>query len=237
ALEAFQRSLGHREDPDLSTLQLKGATPSAGQSLFNNEGRCSACHFNAGAGTPPGVQINGVPITDPVNLNKDTGVENIPDGPTDQTGAPIPGVGGFGARPDGNWGPPQAGLCPEGGCGNGTFNIQTLVEAAGTPPFFHNNAVNTIEDAVNFYTTAAFRNSPEGGIGPGGINLSPDQVLDIAAFLRVLNTLENIRSGGDLDKRAKTGSLPQGRELIRLAISEMKNALEVLNDRDLHPEA
>jgi hypothetical protein len=62
-------------------------------------------------------------------------------------------------------------------------------------------------------------------------------VTDIAAFLRVLNTLENLRSAGDLDKRAKNASLQQGRELIRLAISELNDALEVLHDRNLHPEA
>ncbi|MBO0798255.1 MAG: hypothetical protein J2P31_05485 [Blastocatellia bacterium] len=241
ALEAFQKSLGRREDPDLTTLQLKGAMPSAGQSLFNNEGRCSACHFNAGAGNPP-IQIqagDSPPQSFPAgifNFNKNTGVENIPDRPTDQNGMPIPRDGGSGDRPDGNCGPPQTGLCPDGGCGNGTFNIQVLVEAADTPPFFHNNAVNTIEDAVNFYTTDAFRNSPEGTAVGGGINLSPDQVQEIAAFLRVLNTLENIRSAGDLEKRAKTPSLAQARELIKLAISEMNDALEVLCDRGLHPE-
>ncbi|MBO0799561.1 MAG: hypothetical protein J2P31_12135, partial [Blastocatellia bacterium] len=142
ALEAFQKSLGRREDPDLSTLQLKGAMPSAGQILFNNnEGKCSACHFNAGAGNPP-LQIGGdPPVSIPpgtVNLNKNTGIENIPDRPTDQYGTPIPRDGGSGDRPDGNCGPPQTGLCPDGGCGNGTFNIQVLVEAADTPPFFHN---------------------------------------------------------------------------------------------------
>ena len=32
----------------------------------------------------------------------------------------------------------------------------SLVEAADTPPFFHNNSAETIEDAVEFYTTDIF---------------------------------------------------------------------------------
>jgi cytochrome c peroxidase len=202
ALEAFQKSLGRREDPNLRTLQLKGAMPSAGQILFSTVGRCEGCHSNAGAGNPPlGIQIGPdsppIPIPPGLNFNKNTGVENIPDRPTDQNGTPIPRDGGFGERPDGACGLPQTGLCPDGGCGNGKFNSQVLVEAADTGPFFHNNAVNTIEDAVAFYTTAAFGNSPDGI--PGPVNLSTEQVLEVAAFLRVLNTLENIRSAGDLE--------------------------------------
>jgi hypothetical protein len=232
ALEAFQRSLGRREDPDLRTLQLKGDSPSRGQGLFNDPavGKCAGCHLNAGASFPP---IPGV------NANFNTGVENIPNRPTDESGAPIPRDGGFGERPDGACGPPppQPGPCPTNGCGNGTFNVQVLVEAADTGPFFHNNAVNTIEDAVAFYTSAAFNTSPAAAGAIGAINLSSAQVIDIAAFLRVLNTLENIRSAGDLDKRAKTANLTQGRELIRLAISELNDALGVLAGGNLHPNA
>jgi hypothetical protein len=169
------------------------------------------------------------------NQNLNTGVENIPNRPTDENGTPIPRDGGFGDRPDGTCGPRQPGPCPPNGCGNGTFNSQVVVEAADTGPFFHNNAVETIEDAVAFYTSEAFNTSP--ARGPVPINLSPTDVTDIAAFLRVLNTLENIRSAGDLEKRAKTASRLQGRELIRLAISELTDALKVLHGGDLHPEA
>jgi cytochrome c peroxidase len=238
ALEAFQRSLGRREDPDLTTLQLKGSSPSRGQGLFNSPvsgGKCARCHQNAGASTAIFTPEKGIFIA---NNNFDIGVENIPSRPTDENGVPIPRDGGFGARPDGACGPPQPGPCPTNGCGNGTFNTQVVVEAADTGPFFHNNAINTIEDAVAFYTSPAFNTSPaaaNGEIGP--INLSPTEVTDIAAFLRVLNTLENIRSAGDLDKRAKNANLPQGRELIRLAISELTDALKVLHGGKLHPEA
>ncbi len=54
-------------------------------------------------------------------------------------------------------------LPPDDGFGNpgdGTFNTVSLVEAADTPPFFHNNSAATLEDAVGFYTTDIFGNSP-----------------------------------------------------------------------------
>src|SRR5262249_45426795 len=140
ALEAFQKSLGRREDPDLNILQLKGSSPSRGQGLFNDPiagGKCAGCHLNAGAGFLAGPDIVQ-------NTNQDTGVENIPDRPTDENGTPIPRDGGFGARSDFTCGGEQPGPCPTNECGNGTFNTQVVVEAADTGPFFHNNAVNTI---------------------------------------------------------------------------------------------
>jgi hypothetical protein len=111
-----------------------------------------------------------------------------------------------------------------------------LVEAADTGPFFHNNAVDTIEAAVDFYNSTAFQTSPSGP-AVNGIRLEATQVFAVAAFLRVLNTLENIRSAGDIEKRAKLGTLAQGRELIRLSIAELTDALQVLSAANLHPVA
>jgi hypothetical protein len=67
--------------------------------------------------------------------------------------------------------------------------------------------------------------------------MSAEQITAIGAFLRVLNTLENIRSAGELEKRAKLVNPHQGKELIRLALSELKDALEVLGGGNLHSEA
>lgn len=81
--------------------------------------------------------------------------------------------------------------------GNGEFNTPSLVEAADTGPFFHNNAVETMEGAVAFYNGAAFNDSPAGQLliaaTGSGIQLDATQVVEVAAFLRVINTLENIR--------------------------------------------
>jgi cytochrome c peroxidase len=61
----------------------------------------------------------------------------------------------------------------------------SLVEAADTAPFFHNNSVDTIEGAVGFYNTDAFNNSPSGQFLSGGagrgIALDPTQVKAVSA--------------------------------------------------------
>ena len=180
ALEAFQLSLGRQQDLELP-LPLKGVVASRGQEIFldNTLGKCNACHFNAGA--------NGNPVIfGPTagNLNFNTGVENLPDQPADLANQPNPPDDGFGVP------------------GNGEFNTPTLVEAADTGPFFHNNSVETIEGAVDFYNGDAFNNSPAGqlliGATGSGINLDATQVVAVAAFLRVINALENIRMATDL---------------------------------------
>src|SRR4030095_1590840 len=84
--------------------------------------------------------------------------------------------------------PPDDGL---GTPGDSTFNTPSLVEAAETGPFFHNNSIETIEGAVAFYNGPAFNNSSSGQRNP--IKLDGTQIVAIAAFLRVINTLENIR--------------------------------------------
>jgi hypothetical protein len=231
-LVAFQKSTGRKLDPDLSILQLKGAVPRRGQEIFNNPGsvlgqpnegagKCFFCHLNAGASDFffPGQ-----------NANFNTNVEQLPDQPADliQPPQPNPPDGGFGT------GTPPPGVF---GIGNGSFNTPVLVEAADTGPFFHNNAVETIEGAVDFYNSEAFNQPPGFGAAIGGIRLEATQVVAVAAFLRVLNAAENIRSTGDISKRAKLANITQGRELLRLAISEANDGLEVLNGGGLHGDA
>ena len=76
------------------------------------------------------------------------------------------------------------------------------------------------------------------GIGSGGIRLDGSQVTAIAAFLRVLNSLENIRSTQSLADRAKLAtSSSQARELLQLSLSEIEDAIDVLKCASLHPEA
>jgi hypothetical protein len=231
-LVAFQKSTGRKIDPDLSVLQLKGAIPKRGQAIFLNggsvvgqsdegAGKCFFCHLNAGASDFffPGK-----------NANFNTNVEQLPDQPADliQPPQPNPPDGGFGQ------GTPPPGVF---GIGNGSFNTPVLVESADTGPFFHNNAIETIEGAVDFYNSEAFNNPPGFGALIGNIRLEATQVVAVAAFLRVLNTAENIRSAGDISKRAKLANLTEGKELIRLAISETNDGIEVLVGGGLHGEA
>lgn len=242
-LEAFQKSVGRRVDLNLSTLQLKSAVAERGRRIFQNggealetllgiprdpdpgvaAGKCFACHANAGGGDTVEQVILGLsgPLT---NANFDTGVENLPSHPADLEGQPRPRDAGFGQAPN-----------PLGGFGNGTFNTPVLVEAADTPPFFHNNAVNTIEGAVAFYNGAAFNDTPIAGL-VGGIALDATEVEAVAAFLRIINVMENLRSSIDLGNRAKVAtSHHQAQELIHLSLAELEDAHEVLDGGNLHP--
>lgn len=222
ALEAFQLSLGRQEEITLP-LPLKGIVALRGQELFidRTQGKCNACHFNAGANGDPG-------IFGPTagNLNFNTGVEDLPDQPADLTGELVP--------PDDGLGTP----------GSGEFNTPTLVEAADTGPFFHNNSVETIEGAVAFYNGDAFNNSPAGALLIGatgsGINLDATQVVAVAAFLRVINSLENIREGLSLLDSAYPEyriSSERRTNLIRRAGFEIDDARQVLTGAGLHPHA
>ncbi|MGH8660924.1 MAG: hypothetical protein ACREUB_04080 [Burkholderiales bacterium] len=222
ALEAFMLSLGRQQDLVLP-LPLKGPVAKRGQAIFldNQLGKCNLCHANAGATANFGGGNIG-------NANFNTGVENLPDQPADLTGERNPPDDGFG-RP-----------------GDGTFNTPPLVEAADTGPFFHNNAIETIEGAVTFYNGDAFNKSPSGlalaktdprGVG---IRLDATQVVAVAAFLRVLNALENIRQSIELlESSAALGfaSRKEARELLERAASETQDSIKVLDGAGLHPGA
>ena len=88
--------------------------------------------------------------------------------------------------------------------GNQKFNVVSLVEAADTGPFFHNNSAATIEGTVHFYTTTDF--DPE----PFKLEEAP-QVIQLAAFLRALNALENIRSSNELGRKRRANFSRRGR--------------------------
>ena len=222
ALEAFQLALGRQEDLDLP-LELKGSVPRRGQDIFldNTLGKCNICHRNAGANATVGGQDGG-------NANFNTGIEDLIDQPIDQIGERVPPDDGFGVP------------------GDGTFNTPPLVEAADTGPFFHNNAIETVEGSVAFYNSDAFNKSPSGqflaSIDPNGvgIDLEATQVVAVAAFLRVINALENIRASvelieGGLGKRfALFGDFD---EQLRIAAFEIEDASMVLSGAGLHPEA
>jgi hypothetical protein len=126
-------------------------------------------------------------------------------------------------------------LPPDDGFGrgaeaDGTFNTVSLVEAADTPPFFHNNSADTIEDAVEFYTTPIFGNSPAGRINnvPTPFNLTPLQVDQVGAFLRAINARFNLLNSNVLSVEAAGLDIPRGRDRIREVIAESEDAIEVL---------
>ena len=220
ALEAFQLSLGRQRELELP-LPLKGTVAKRGQELFLDPavGKCNICHRNAGANATFG----GVSLG---NANFNTGVEDLPDQPARLTTQLVPSDDGFGNP------------------GDGTFNIPSLVEAADSGPFFHNNTVATLEAAVGFYDGDAFNESPAGkalaaATDGKGIEIDGTQVQAIASFLRVINALDNIRSALDSFERARAPGLSTAECEAALArgIADTGDAIRVLGEAHLHPEA
>jgi hypothetical protein len=220
ALEAFQLTLGRQQELALP-LALEDPVAARGQAVFLDDtlGKCNICHGNAGANAVLGGQSAG-------NANFDTGVENLPDTPADLLGEKVPPDDGFGIP------------------GDGTFNTPSLVEAADSPPFFHNNAVETIEGAVAFYNGTAFNDSPSGrflaSVDPNGIGIRLDatQVEAVAAFLRVINALDNLRIAASfLEDSIPARPSERAKRLLAHAAAESRDAAHVLAERGLHPDA
>jgi hypothetical protein len=219
-------------DPDLGTLMLQSQDAQTGKNIFVNgtgnmaaPGKCSACHRNAGALNTPNGQ----------DRNFNTGVENFPK-PTPMAG--IPRDGGFGTASVNPAGCPDA-PSPNCGFGNGSFNTPPLVESADTGPFFHNNIIDNIEDAVDFFNGPEF-NTPATIMFGANIQLDPPQVLQVATFLRVINALENIRSAIQFDNSAMGASnFGRAKKSLRVALADLEDAIQVLDEAegDLHPDA
>lgn len=245
ALEAFQRSTGRQvgEELNIASMQLLNNDVIIGRNIFQNQtigvagaGKCTLCHANAGANVAGGT-----------NNNFNTGVEQFLINHPDGTGLPRPPDGGFGTNPQGTF----TSVVPnaDGSFGNKTFNTPPVVEAADSAPFFHNNITSitfgtgtlpdTIEGAVEFYTRSEFTNSPSGQ-AIGAIVLNATQIAQVGKFLRVINALDNERNARTLATRAR-GLLTQSpvddaavNRLLTVAIADIEDAIEVLEDVQLH---
>ena len=222
ALAAYQLSLGRQAELMLP-LALKSKPAAKGQAIFNDSarGKCFICHFNGGANGDPGIFGENAG-----NLNFNTGVENFP--------GRLPNLPGELMPPDDGLGTP----------GDGTFNTPSLIEAADTGPFFHNNSVDTLEAAVAFYNSDAFNNSSAGqsikAETGNGINLDATQVAEVAGFLRVLNALENIRQSIQLLEDILVNNYQTAKErkdLLGRAMAETRDGTLVLKNGGLHPDA
>jgi cytochrome c peroxidase len=263
ALEIFQLSLGRQQEVKLAELAFRDPIVAKGRELFerlDTEGgsrpaaKCALCHSQAGANIDPtffsdllGAAVSG-------NANFGTGVNDLAALPADlldREGNPRdggfarvphdgsvcePARGGFGGvTPEGGILPP--GLCEE------DFNTPPLVEAADTGPFFHNNAVDTLEAAVGFYNDRAFNESAGGQIlasldsGGIGIQLDSSEVSAVASLLRTLNALENIRVARSEAIAAGQRSQRGARALLARALAEERDAREVLMAGLLSPAA
>lgn len=244
AMEAFLFSIGRQEELDLQAgsereLILRDAGAEAGKILFRDgipEGNrtCDLCHSNAGA--------NVIAESNNGNRNFDTGVEaflrNRMDDPEFTViGEPRPIDGGFGTTPQGTFEAliPQEGFENEN-FGNGQFNSTSLVEAADTPPFFHNNVAATLEDSILFYNTPEFL-AADGT----SIPFTPEQTTQVANFLRVINAIDNIEHSvlrlSDRYLQALSVTPTPNDVLKRISeimIADANDAIEVLEQGNVH---
>jgi hypothetical protein len=173
-INQFMRRTGRSNELALGSVMMFDKGAETGRTLFLGVG-CNACHGNAGA------NAGGA------NFNFNTGVESS----RNPALAMFPHDGGFGTTP----------ANPDGSFGDGTFNVPPLIEAADTGPFFHTatsivgspghdtDTATVIEQAIAFYTTPAFHNSPSGKLFP--INLKADEIDDVGRFLRGVNAAFN----------------------------------------------
>ncbi|MDF9393609.1 MULTISPECIES: hypothetical protein [Methylococcus] len=242
ALEAYMLSLGRSKDIDLAKLSFNSPLVQQGKLLFdvkenpvrNGEvilgetANCNGCHQNAGANSS----------TTHANPTRDTGVENMRDPPAFLLDPGLAVDGGFGKNERVSCGFSQDRPC----YGNGRFNTPPLIEAADTAPYFHNNSVNTLEEAIASYNGDAFNQSPGAKTSSGKdrrVKLESSQVTAIALFLRTLNALENIRSSNSLSRKSMGLRGKNARETLKLAMADTEDAIEVLQGGTLlpYPEA
>jgi len=181
---------------------------------------CNGCHTHAGARSS----------TTFANPTRNTGVENFKINPARLVKADMAYDGGFGQA---------AGLCGPGPnyqpCyGDSRFNTAPLIEAADTAPYFHNNSVSTLEEAIAAYNSDAFNNSPGAFTSKAHdrrVKLDATQITAVASFLRAVNALENIRQSNRLDNQARQVTTNStARELAKLAIEENQDAIQVLRE-------
>jgi cytochrome c peroxidase len=219
ALEAFQLSLGRQREINLATMNFADPDVQTGKDLFDGVGinrGCSFCHSNAGANDADGF-----------NRNFATNAANLTNMEARRSHPRMSGDGGFGQEPE--FKVPGIAATFHG---NGSMNTPSLIEAADTGPFFHNNSAKTIEDAVRFYTTRTFSSD-------NPFQLSGAQVGQLAAFLRTLNALENVRNVDLLAQDAQRQQQGRAQPTIDVVIADTEDAIEVLTGGrlDLHPEA
>jgi hypothetical protein len=217
---AFTRTIGRTNELTLTSVSLTDANAEAGRTTFlSAPARCNGCHNNAGAN-----------VAAAFNRNFNTGVERSRVASLNTQG--IPFDGGFGNGTVFNFDANGDGI--NDSFGNGTFNTPPLIEAADTGPFFHTNAFNSIEDAVTFYTTAAFAQSPAGaGVA---IPLTATDIANLGKFLRVINVAFNaqlamarINAAVSIIDGLQNQSLDVQNGLLTLAAAEVQDGIDDLS--------
>ena len=223
-IDLFMRQVGRINELVIPNVVMTDAGAEAGRVKFLSVG-CNGCHTNAGANAGFG---------DGGNRNFNTGVESARNAAL----AAFPKDGGFLTSP----------ANADGSFGNGTFNVPPLIEAADTGPFFHTavtisgasahntDVARTIEEAIAFYDSPAFNNSPAGKVGP--IDLTATDIDNIGRFLRGLNASFNIAliskrldaSAAVMALFGTAAHLDIQNQLLNLAVVEAADAQRVLSE-------
>jgi hypothetical protein len=244
----FQRSLGRTRELDLNQVNLSDPAANLGRQVFldPNRGRCNFCHLNAGSnfqdtgkGRNFDTEIRTAPALGQVGiLANGTAVF---DGGFGGIGLAQPNMAGLSADPN---------VGEKNAFGNGTFNTPSLIEAADTGPFFHNNAfflTSEIESAVFFYidpsgfgaSQAAKDMVPRFGTP---IAFTNEEGNAIGRFLRALNVAFNLdlakqrlSAARTLYNRSGSSSTEIQLGLMRLADAELNDAATVLSHAPAQP--
>lgn len=224
AITAFMLSLGRQtEFDDFTQIHMRDKRAERGRLNYLGVGLangipCNACHFNGGANTDPDFDFPASvtpPAFESSNRSFAPRVEELIDQPGDIVAAQDnPFDDGFGH-------------------GTSLFNVPTVIEAADTGPFFHANQIDTVEGLVSFYATQ--RHLRNGEVLPPIVGLNGSQVANVAAFLRVLNADENLRSAIELIDHAEQLTRRRDRHTnLKIARAEITDAIEVLDGGNLH---
>jgi uncharacterized repeat protein (TIGR01451 family) len=134
--------------------------------FFGDEGRCSKCHSGPVLALSDGSLFGSLKD---VNENFNTGVANILRN--------LPLVDNLPTEP--------AGLTP--GQSTREFNTPSLFNIRLTAPFFHDGSAATLTEAVKFYDSEEFHNSPAGQeVGSLLAANKAERIADMVAFLESL---------------------------------------------------
>lgn len=213
AVEAFELFSGRQKLVDGRPLVLHDSGAEIGRNLFmsvGSGGKCVNCHLDLGS-----VDTQNPPLA--IDFNVAQGVRGVtPDLPADD---------GF-LKPN-----PAIPVL----LGDGSFNVPPLIEAADTMGAFHNNAFTDLESAISFYASDTFRSTPVGAATD--INITPGDIQNIAAFLRVMNAGENIAQIRKRIQYVHDNRSDGNTAILTIAINDTQDALTDLSQRSLNPTA
>ncbi|HEU0010882.1 MAG TPA: LamG-like jellyroll fold domain-containing protein [Verrucomicrobiae bacterium] len=166
AMTEFMNSIYQPSDGyyDLDRFATTEAQKRGRTLFFNNEGKCSKCHSGPTLNLSDGSLFGSISNA---NMNFNTGVANLLRNLAD----------GLPTEP--------AGLMP--GQSTRNFNTPSLMGVRLTAPFFHDSSVPNLKEAVEFYDTEEFLQSPAGQL-TGTILAAnrEEKVADLVAFLESL---------------------------------------------------